>query len=141
MTTSTVPRWNHPVERWEPDLDRAAVATVLAKIRQWQPFDEGALLDDVGAVLDNYVPPEELLDELAERLRGHSMRLVDIAIAANAELEDEMAARLIERTRSVRSEEMPADYRQAVGHLRRMAWSVGELHERMVETKCIKAAA
>ncbi|MFE5923556.1 DUF6415 family natural product biosynthesis protein [Streptomyces sp. NPDC056468] len=141
MTATTVDRWNHPAEKWEPPLDREAVKTVLGKIRQWQPYDDGALLDDVGAVVDDCLPPKDLLDELAQRLRGHSAQLVDIAVAANAEYEDEVAARLIERVRLVRSEEMPANYRQAVGHLRRMAWSVGELHERLVATKCVKEAA
>ncbi|MFC8094681.1 DUF6415 family natural product biosynthesis protein [Streptomyces sp. NPDC057301] len=141
MTATTVDRWNHPVGKWEPQVDREAVKTVLGKIRQWQPFDDGVLLDDVGAVVDDCLPPEDLLDELAECLHSHSAQLVDIAVAANAEYEDEVAARLIERARTVRSEQMPADYRQAVGHLRGMAWSVGELHERLVATRCVKEAA
>jgi hypothetical protein len=91
--------------------------------------------------VDDCLPPEDLVDELAERLRGHSAQLGDIAVAAKAEHEDEVVARLIERARTVRCEEMPADYRQAVGHLRRMAWSVGELHERLVTTRCVKEAA
>jgi len=72
-----------------PPLDREALEHVLEKIRTWQPFDGGALLDDVAEVLDNVMPDEEDVEELGQRLRGHLMRLVDIAIAAGAEQRDE----------------------------------------------------
>ncbi|MBZ9641506.1 DUF6415 family natural product biosynthesis protein [Streptomyces sp. PSKA30] len=80
-------------------------------------------------MLDDLTPPEDLFEEHAQRLRGHLMRLVDVAVAARADLEDTQAARLIEQARVVRSEEVPGDHRQAVGHLRRMAWAVNELLE------------
>ncbi|MFC9916306.1 DUF6415 family natural product biosynthesis protein [Streptomyces sp. NPDC127197] len=136
MTNSSV----SAVPRWRPPLDPDALRTVLEKVRAWEPFDGGALLDDVAVVLDNVMPAEEYVEELAQRLRGHLMRLVDIAVAAEAE-EDKATARLIERARNVRSENMPGDHRQAVGHLRRMGWTVNELLERLVATKCLKEAA
>ncbi|MFD6821984.1 DUF6415 family natural product biosynthesis protein [Streptomyces sp. NPDC060085] len=97
-------------------------------------------MDDVGAVLDDLVPPEEALDEHALPLRGHLMQLIAIATVAKAGQKDTDAARLIERGRQVRAEELPGDYRQSVGHLRRMAWGVNELHERLGEIACIREA-
>ena len=139
MTVMTpASRWILPVEATTPPLGSAELETILDKVRDWQPFNGDAVLDDVGAVLDDFVLPEESLDELAQRLRGHSMRLVDIAVAAQAEQKDKAAARLIDRARTVRSEELPGDHRQAVGHLRRMAWSVNELLDLLVELGCMK---
>lgn len=86
------------------------------------------------------VPAEEAVEELAERLRGHLMRLVAIAVASEAG-DDEQAAALIERAREVRVEELPGDRRRAVGHLRRMAWSVNELLERLGALRCLKEYA
>ncbi|MER5222878.1 DUF6415 family natural product biosynthesis protein [Streptomyces flaveus] len=141
VTTAAAVSWrSSPVEKWSPPLSTEALADVLQKVRQWQPFDCGALLDDVAVVLDDVLPPEDLLDESAQRLRGHLMQLIDIAVAAEAD-EDEEASRLIERARAVRSEDMPGDHRHAVGHLRRMAWTVNELLERLVATQCLREAA
>ncbi|MFD5575097.1 DUF6415 family natural product biosynthesis protein [Streptomyces cadmiisoli] len=133
--------WAHSMERWQPPLGREALEDVLQKVPAWQPFDGAALLDDVAIVLDDLTPPEDLHDELAQRFRGHLMRLVAIAVATRAAAEDTETAELIERARSIRSEEMPGDHRQAVGHLRRLAWTVNELLERLVATKCLKEAA
>ncbi|GED90682.1 hypothetical protein TNCT6_77670 [Streptomyces sp. 6-11-2] len=121
-------------------MDSDALATVLQKVRKWQAFDGDALLDDVGAVLDDCIPAEEYVDELAQRLRGHLMQLVTIAVAAEAEQRDETAARLVDRARTLRTEDMPGDHWKAVGHLRRMGWTVNELLERLVATRCLKEA-
>ncbi|MFI6122517.1 DUF6415 family natural product biosynthesis protein [Streptomyces sp. NPDC051064] len=94
-----------------------------------------ALLDDVGTALDDVPPAEEYQQELAERLRGHLMRLVDFAIGGDADVKDATAFAMIERARDVRSEAMPGDPRRAVGHLRRMAWTVNELLERLLATR------
>lgn len=141
MAPVPVQRWTRPVVPWRPPLDQAAMERVLEKVRQWQPFDGDALLDDVAAVLDEYVPDEESVDEIALRLRGHLMRLVNIAIAAEAEQRDKSAAQLIERARALRCEELPGDHWRTVGHLRRMGWTANELLERLVATKCLKEAA
>ncbi|WP_330310426.1 MULTISPECIES: DUF6415 family natural product biosynthesis protein [unclassified Streptomyces] len=92
-------------------------------------------------MLDDVVPPEERLEELGQRLRRHLMQLVGIAVAAEADQEDGQAEQLIRRARQVRSEDMPSDHGQAVGHLRRMAWSVNELLERLVAIQCLKEPA
>jgi hypothetical protein len=111
------------------------------RLQQWTPFDGDVLLDDVGAVLDDVVPPEEDLEELAQCLRGHLMRLVDIAVAAEAGHKDQTAERLIQLARAVRAEDMPGDHWQAVGHLRRLAWCVNELLERLAAVRCLKETA
>ncbi|MFF0066912.1 DUF6415 family natural product biosynthesis protein [Streptomyces sp. NPDC005279] len=64
---------------------------------------------------------------------------MSIAVAAGAEEWDAAAARLIERARVLRSEELPGGHWKAVGHLRRMGWTVNELLERMVATGCVMA--
>jgi hypothetical protein len=138
--TAPVQRWTGPVGRWTPPLDRGALTAVLERVREWQAFDGGALLDDVAVALDDVVPAEECVEDITQRLRGHLTRLVTIAVAAEAE-HDEKTARLIERARTVRCEDVPGDRWKAVGHLRRMGWTVNELLERLVAIKCLKGAA
>ncbi|MFD5633650.1 DUF6415 family natural product biosynthesis protein [Streptomyces sp. NPDC127077] len=122
-------------------MEPEALETALTKIRGWQPFDGEALLDDIGAVLDDSVPAEEALDDHFLRLRGHLVQLVAIAVAAEAGERDPKVEQLIERASRLRAEAMPGDHLQAVGHLRRMAWSVNELHERLGAIKCLREAA
>jgi hypothetical protein len=138
--TTAVQRRIRPVPLWTPPLDSAALTRVLKRIHTWQVYDGGALLDDVGAALDDVIPAEEHIEELAQRLRGHLMQLVNIALAADAG-EDAATAYLIERARTVRAEELPGDRWKAVGHLRRMGWIVNELMERLVAIRCLKEAA
>jgi hypothetical protein len=115
--------------------------TVLTKVRGWQPFHGESLLDDVGAVLDDVTPAVEALDDHDLRLRGHLIQLVAIAVATEADQKDPKAEQLIERARRLRAEAMPGDRLQAVGHLRRMAWAVNELRERLGAIKCLREAA
>ncbi|MFD8194700.1 integrase core domain-containing protein [Streptomyces wuyuanensis] len=61
------------------------LAHVLARHRGWEAFDGEAHLDDVADVLDDVVPAEADVDDVAERLRGHLVRLVNIAVAHEAE--------------------------------------------------------
>ncbi|MFF8196685.1 DUF6415 family natural product biosynthesis protein [Streptomyces bobili] len=113
---------------------------MLSKLRTWQAFDGDALLDDVATALDDVPPAEQDVEEVAQRLRGHLMRLVNIAIAAEAE-RDDVAGYLIERARALRVEELPGDHRKAVGYLRRMGWIVNEFLERLVAMRCLKGTA
>ncbi|MFB7739944.1 DUF6415 family natural product biosynthesis protein [Streptomyces sp. NPDC056112] len=126
---------------WTPPLEADALAALLSKVQQWTPFDGDALLDDVGAVLDDVVPPKEDLDVLAQRLRGHLMQLVNIAVTSEAGDKDPEADRLIRQAHTVRAEAMPDDPRRAVGHLRRLGWTVNELLERLVAANCLREAA
>ncbi|WP_369276006.1 DUF6415 family natural product biosynthesis protein [Streptomyces sp. R11] len=138
--TAVGQHWIRPVERWAPPLDGQALTVLLAKVRAWEAFDGEALLGDVAAVLDDVVPAEQQVDELAERLRGHLMRLVTIAVAAEVEQRDDTTARLMSQARTLRIEEAPGDHCRAVGYLRRMGWITNELLERLVATKCLKEA-
>ncbi|MEU0214383.1 DUF6415 family natural product biosynthesis protein [Streptomyces sp. NPDC006265] len=127
--------------KWAPPLTAAELKSVRDAVRRWKPFNGADLLDDISDVIDEVPPAEEDLDDLAQRLRGHLMQLVDIASANNAGEKDEAAAGLIERARTVRSEELPGDYRSAIALLRRMAWSANELHERLGEIRALKKSA
>ncbi|WP_454605431.1 DUF6415 family natural product biosynthesis protein [Streptomyces tendae] len=123
------------MERWTPpDLD---LAGVLEKLRQWQPFDGSAFLDDVEILLEG-VPAEEQVEDFAERLRGYSMFLVDIALAHGTQ--DPATSRLIAQAHVVRCEEVPGGFWRAVGLLRRMALALDALHEHLVATRCMKEA-
>lgn len=141
ITPATAPGRTRAVHEWTPSLDSEALETVLTKIRGWQPFDGEALLDDIGAVLDDSVPAEGALDDHDLRLRGHLMQLVAIAVAAKAGQNDPKTEQLIEHACRLRAEAMPGDHLQALGHLRRMAWSVNELHERLGAIKCLREVA
>lgn len=126
---------------WTPPMDSAEPADVLAGLRRWTPFDGDALFEDVGAVLDDVVPGAAELEDHAQRLRGHLMRLVDIAVAQEAGQSDPEVQRLIRQARDVRAQELPGGHMNAVGHLRRMAWSVNELLERLAALRRVKEAA
>jgi hypothetical protein len=69
------------------------------------------------------------------------MRLVNLAVTTRVVEQDERVDELVERTRTVRSEELSGDHRKAVGHVRRMAWTLNELLELLVENQCLKEAA
>ncbi|CAM5236406.1 DUF6415 family natural product biosynthesis protein [Streptomyces griseomycini] len=130
-----------PALRWTPPLDAQALTGVLEKVRQWTPFDGGALLDDIATALDDVAPSGAGLEGLAQRLHEHLTRLVDIAIATEAAHEDHEAGRLAQRARALHAERTPADHQSAVGHLRRMAWAANELLERLAAIGCLKEAA
>ncbi|MGW9030523.1 DUF6415 family natural product biosynthesis protein [Streptomyces sp. NPDC055722] len=139
MITTTRDR-ARPGSTWPPPLDSEVLASLLTKIHKWEAHDGEALLDDVGAALDEVIPGGEYVEDLARRLRGHLQRLVHIAVATEAD-RDVQTARLIEQARTVRTKDLPSDPRKAVGHLRRLGWTVNELMERLVATRCLKEAA
>ncbi|MGX1541138.1 DUF6415 family natural product biosynthesis protein [Streptomyces adustus] len=114
---------------------------MLRALKDRPLFDADALLDDVGAILDDCAPAKEFVEDLKLRLYGHLRRLVYIAVATDVDQVDEPTAQLIAQARTVRAQDLPDEYRQAVGHLRRTAWTVNELLERLVELRCLRAAA
>jgi hypothetical protein len=122
-------------------LDPAELESLLSKIRRWQPFDSGIVLEDVATLLDAYTPTKKQVDELMVRLPNHLKHLVDIATATGADRVDEPTARLITQARAMRSQNTPSEHQQAVGYLRRMAWVVNELLERLVELRCLREVA
>ncbi|WP_086681114.1 DUF6415 family natural product biosynthesis protein [Streptomyces pseudogriseolus] len=133
-------RFTRPVRPWTPPLSGGELTTVLDRLRGWTAFDGGALLDDVATALDDVPPAEEHTEELAERLRGHLMQLVTIAVAAEAE-QDTAARQLIERARTLRAEDLPGGHWKAVAHLRRMGWTTNELYDWLAANRRLKEAA
>ncbi|WP_224301104.1 DUF6415 family natural product biosynthesis protein [Streptomyces olivaceus] len=141
MTATTLrPGWSHPVRAAVPPFTEAGLRRVLEKVQRWAPYVDGLLLDDVAAVLDDYTPTEHEVEEHAQRLRGHLLRLVHLAVVSRVAETDQQTAVLVERGRTIRSEEVPTDHRRAVGHIRRMAWTLDELLERLVAHQCLTEA-
>ncbi|WP_406431900.1 DUF6415 family natural product biosynthesis protein [Streptomyces sp. NBC_00631] len=140
MATETVPRWEHSVRLAETRFDPERLRWVLEKVQRWAPYVDGLLLDDLALVLDDYMPAEEEVEDMALRLRGHLMRLVNVALTSQVYRQDSEVAELIGSGRAIRDEELPGGHRKAVGHVRRMAWTVNELLERLVANECLKAA-
>ncbi|MEV6400863.1 DUF6415 family natural product biosynthesis protein [Streptomyces sp. NPDC051907] len=138
---AAVGRRRRPIPAWQPPIDADALRATLEKCQRWDPYDGDALLDDVGAVLDDVTPREEDLQVLAQRLRRRLTQLVGIAVATEADQKDPEAGRLTQQARTVHTEDMPGDHMKAVGRLRRMAWSVNELLERLSTLKHLKEAA
>ncbi|MGA5527490.1 DUF6415 family natural product biosynthesis protein [Streptomyces pseudogriseolus] len=103
---------------------------MLERLRGWSPFDGGALLDDVAAVLDDVPPPEEDSVQLAERLSGHLARLVTISVASEAE-QDPTVAQLVVRARTLHADRLPCGRQEAIAHLHRLGWAANELHDRL----------
>ncbi|MFI2289798.1 DUF6415 family natural product biosynthesis protein [Streptomyces niveus] len=128
-----------PVERWSPPLDSEGLARIASLLRQVKPLE--GIVDDVGDVLGEQDPGESEFGEIAERLRGDLLRLVAIANAAGNGDGDAEVCRLLQRARTLRSEALPDDSRQALGQLGRMAGLVNDLLERLVETNIVKEVA
>lgn len=125
---------------WTPPLDSGALHDLLERVRNWQPFDGCALLDDVAAAMDDVPPPEEGTAQLAQRLRGHLARLVTIAAASEAG-QDTTAAQLALQARTLQTEPWPRERRAATAHLRRLGWTANELHVRLTALCCLQEAA
>ncbi|GGO99217.1 DUF6415 family natural product biosynthesis protein [Wenjunlia tyrosinilytica] len=140
ITMPTSPRRRQLVKPWAPPMDADALERVLTKIRDWEPFDGETLLDDLGAVLGDQAPREDEVGELAERLRGSLVRLVRIAVGGLTIERDERMNVLVARARELRSEELPGDYRKAVGHLRRLGWVTNELLEGLTANGFLRCA-
>ncbi|MFF1737215.1 DUF6415 family natural product biosynthesis protein [Streptomyces sp. NPDC058247] len=127
----------HQVEQWKPPLSAERLALMASLMREVRPLDE--ILDDTGDVLGNQAPRESEFGEIADRLRGDLKRLVSIALAA--ENTDGQVSALVELAGALRSEELPGNYRAALGYLRRMAGVAHDLLERLAETGTVKEVA
>ncbi|MEV7885133.1 hypothetical protein ACWD3I_25590 [Streptomyces sp. NPDC002817] len=102
--------WAHPVRAAMPPFTETGPKWALEKMQCWASYVEGSLLDDIAAVLDLYSPTENEIDE--------------------------HVAGLVAQGRAIRSEEVPSDHRRAVGHVRKMAWTLNELLELLVANQC-----
>ncbi|WP_254405076.1 DUF6415 family natural product biosynthesis protein [Streptomyces sp. AC627_RSS907] len=141
MTATAIrPGWSHSVRAAVPPFTEAGLRQILEKAQRWAPYVDGLLLDDMAAVLDDYTPTEHGVDEHAQRLRGHLVRVVHLAMVSKVAEQDGQVVVLIERGRTIRTEEVPTDLPRAVGHLRRMAWTLDELLERLVARHCLGEA-
>ncbi|MCX4538631.1 DUF6415 family natural product biosynthesis protein [Streptomyces sp. NPDC002596] len=73
-----------------------------------------------------------------ERLRGHLARLSDIAVADPKFPPTDGMVQLIERGRPMRRERMPADQQQTIGLARRLAFTLSDLVEELIEARYIR---
>ncbi|WP_081237386.1 DUF6415 family natural product biosynthesis protein [Streptomyces viridosporus] len=129
------------MSQWTSPLPESDLAAVLEKVREWQPFDGDAVLDDAAAALDDVSPATGAAEDIAERLRGHLAQMVTIAVATEEDRRDAVTAQLIEQARTLSAEDAPGDRWQAIGHLRRMGWIAGESLDRLVAARCLREVA
>ncbi|OKK02384.1 hypothetical protein AMK26_22205 [Streptomyces sp. CB03234] len=143
-----------PTHPWTAPLDRAAIERYLSAVREWEPVDWSAVFEDVDALLNGEVshhaagstgrkravaPPEyDDADELAQRFRGALMQLVHRGLRDEADKKHPDIAALIEQARVLRSEELPGDPWQALGHLRRLGRVTLQLAQRLDEVGIVK---
>lgn len=67
--------------KYESVLSAERLATVVAKMRAWDPLVVDAVFDDLDRVIGDQTPPADQIDELGERLRGTLIQLGNIAVA------------------------------------------------------------
>ncbi|MFI1443203.1 DUF6415 family natural product biosynthesis protein [Streptomyces fructofermentans] len=130
--------WDHSVRAAVPPFTADGLRQVLEKVQRWAPYVDGILLDDVAAVLDDYTPSESETADFALRLRGHLQRLTALAFSDGLSDQDEQLCDLVAQAHALRIAALPTDRRQAVGHLRRMAWTLEALLERLVAQQHLK---
>jgi hypothetical protein len=123
---------------WKPTLGPSGLTSVLTKLRHWTGYDGDAVLDDVGMVLDDVVPRVEDVEDHAACLRKHLHRLVHVAVATGTCQGVAEAHLLIQHAQEVCALDLPGGYLPAVGHLRRLAWAVNELHDLLVALHALK---
>jgi hypothetical protein len=125
--------------RWA--TSEASIANLLHHLRSWTPLDAVALLDDVATALDDLAPCEEEAEEITQRLCGHLLQLVNIALASGADRRSPYADALVRRSLTLRVEKMPGNHRHAMLHLRQVGWVTGELLDHLVALRSIAEAA
>ncbi|MGP3945145.1 MULTISPECIES: DUF6415 family natural product biosynthesis protein [Streptomyces] len=118
-----------------------ALERILAAFRNWDPLDWDAILEDLADVLGQEAPEHEELVGLADRLHSTLIRLLSIASAGHADEKDQEAVVLIERARTLDTEDFPDDRWKALGYVRRLGWTINELMERLSRTGHIDAVS
>ncbi|WP_374778603.1 DUF6415 family natural product biosynthesis protein (plasmid) [Streptomyces sp. NBC_01310] len=126
--------------QWTPPLDAEGLRFVLERIEKWKPLDVEAVFDDLDTAIGNQPPPVTTTGALVDRLRGHLKQLSDIAVADERYPPTAEMVQLVARGVPVRDERTPADYRQAVGLARRLAFVTSDLVEELIEARYIKGA-
>ncbi|MFD8117535.1 DUF6415 family natural product biosynthesis protein [Streptomyces microflavus] len=126
--------------QWTPPLDAEGLRSVLERVRNWNPFDVEEVFDDLDTAIGDQTPPVEVTDILVDRLRDHLKQLSDIAVADEQYPPTAEMLQLVARGVPLRAERAPADYRQAVGLARRLAFVTSDLVEELIEARYIKEA-
>ncbi|MFF2503534.1 DUF6415 family natural product biosynthesis protein [Streptomyces sp. NPDC058067] len=124
--------------RGPPEVD---LSLLLDRLVAWVPLDVDAMLDDAAEALDDVPPSAELVPDLLERLLLHLDQLGNIAIAAGANQRMKSVADLVDHSATLRALPLPEHPAHAHGHLRRIGWTVSELMDELVESKCLKGTA
>ncbi|MFJ3283098.1 DUF6415 family natural product biosynthesis protein [Streptomyces halstedii] len=126
--------------QWTPPLDAEGLRFVLERMKDWKPFDVEEVFDDLDTAIGNQPPPVATTGTLVDRLRGHLKQLSDIALADEQYPPTVEMVRLVSRGVPMREERTPADYRQAVGLARRLAFVASDLLEELIEARYIAEA-
>ncbi len=126
--------------QWTPPLDVEGLRSVLERIMNWKPLDVEEVFDDLDTAIGNQPPPVTTTGALVDRLRGHLKQLSDIAVADERYPPTAGMVQLVARGVPLREERTPADYRQAVGLARRLAFVTSDLVEELIEARYIKEA-
>ncbi|MFE3519126.1 DUF6415 family natural product biosynthesis protein [Streptomyces sp. NPDC059166] len=126
--------------QWIPPLDAECLRFVLERMKDWKPFDVEEVFDDLDTAIGDQPPPVATTGALVDRLRGHLKQLSDIALADDQYPPTVEMVRLVSRGVPLREERTPADYRQAVGLARRLAFVASDLVEELIEARYIKEA-
>ncbi|MFD6128814.1 DUF6415 family natural product biosynthesis protein [Streptomyces diastaticus] len=124
--------------QWTPPLDAEGLRSVLERIKNWKPLDVEEVFDDLDTAIGDQTPPVAVTDTLVDRLRGHLKQLSDIAVADEQYPPTAEMLQLVARGVPLREERAPADYRQAVGLARRLAFVTSDLVEELIEARYIK---
>ncbi|MFE3377322.1 DUF6415 family natural product biosynthesis protein [Streptomyces anulatus] len=126
--------------QWSPPLDAEGLWSVLERIKNWKPLDVEEVFDDLDTTIGDRTPPVEVTHILVDRLRDHLKQLSDIAVADEQYPPTAEMLRLVVRGVPLREECVPADYQQAVGLARRLAFATSDLVEELIEAHYIKEA-
>ncbi|MFA3873007.1 DUF6415 family natural product biosynthesis protein [Streptomyces sp. MMCC 100] len=126
--------------QWTPPLDAEGLRSVLERIKNWKPLDVEEVFDDLNTAIGDQTPPVAVTDTLVDRLGGHLKQLSDIAVADEQYPPTAEMLQLVARGVSLREERAPADYRQAVGLARRLAFVTSDLVEELIQARYIKEA-
>ncbi|MEU2483534.1 DUF6415 family natural product biosynthesis protein [Streptomyces sp. NPDC012617] len=126
--------------QWTPPLDAEGLWSVLERIKNWKPLDVEEVFDDLDTAIGNQTPPAAVTDTLVDRLRDHLKQLSNIAVADEQYPPTAEMLRIVVRGVPLREACVPADYQQAVGLARRLAFVTSDLVEELIEAHYIKEA-
>lgn len=126
---TTVPAWRSP-------LDARELREVLACLkRHWQPVELPPVFDDLDLALAEVAPtPDEIRGGLMDRLRGSLADLIKVVDADDEHAPDPPGVEaLVVRGRLLLAEPVPVGRGPLLGLLRRVAWTVSDLLDHMIE--------